>query len=486
MKIYLPLLDNGNHQVMAAFMCDFFEAFRHRDVHLERASDSHANRGMNKIANDFLRTECDIWFNIDADLRFRPIDVDNLLSHDLPLVYGIYPKKEDAAEPCLGTFDDIEPDYASPLLWVRRCGRGCMVVKREVLEKMKEDNGGPALRYHNHGRVEWDFFPSGPVTGSFSFFGSAKSNPDKIEYPMDEDGYPKREWISEDWMFCERARALGIKTIVDSRVALRHIGIKEYQFNPDQLARTDSNITSWRDIHGWFDYENLYKDLAKALRTNALVNGSSRFVEVGCWLGRSMGAMYDFIFHPQEPTINIPWPITNVELHAVDTFEGLAANKQQRMHLQAHGGNIEKAFRANMAALGVPVIVHAKPSVLAAEDFEDASCDAIFIDGDHQEAAVTSDIEAWLPKVKPGGMLCGHDIDEPGVANAVNAAFGGEGRTQDPMGRIGGVFVGSKMRPQVFGRCWFVKIPDTVDYPIPAGVRYHVGEINPKTDSTAP
>jgi len=57
----------------------------------------------------------------------------------------------------------VEPDEKG-LAEVRRSGRGFMLVKRELLEMMKEDNGGPALRYHNHEKIEWDFFTSGPVT----------------------------------------------------------------------------------------------------------------------------------------------------------------------------------------------------------------------------------------------------------------------------------------------------------------------------------
>src|SRR5262245_10480764 len=106
MKIFLPLLDNGNGDVKAKFMIDWDRAFRGRDIEVSYASDSHANRGMNKIANDFLASDCDRWLNIDADIRFRPQDVDAITAHDLPLVYGAYPKKEDAANPCICTFDD--------------------------------------------------------------------------------------------------------------------------------------------------------------------------------------------------------------------------------------------------------------------------------------------------------------------------------------------------------------------------------------------
>lgn len=35
--------------------------------------------------------------------------------------------------------------------------------------------------------------------------------------------------------------------------------------------------------------------------------------------------------------------------------------------------------------------------------------DAVFVDGDHRADGVAADIEAWLPKVKPGGWIAFHD-----------------------------------------------------------------------------
>jgi len=49
--------------------------------------------------------------------------------------------------------------------------------------------------------------------------------------------------------------------------------------------------------------------------------------------------------------------------------------------------------------------------------------DFIYIDGDHEYNAVKYDIENWVPKVKKGGYIGGHDYDLikfPGVIKAVD------------------------------------------------------------------
>lgn len=49
-----------------------------------------------------------------------------------------------------------------------------------------------------------------------------------------------------------------------------------------------------------------------------------------------------------------------------------------------------------------------KTSVNALDDFAESSLDFVFIDGLH--AYENEDIESWLPKVKNGGYLAGHDF----------------------------------------------------------------------------
>lgn len=58
--------------------------------------------------------------------------------------------------------------------------------------------------------------------------------------------------------------------------------------------------------------------------------------------------------------------------------------------------------------------------------FEDKSIDFVFIDGSHDYTSVVKDINNYLPKVAPGGVIGGHDYNLRffGVVNAVNDTLG--------------------------------------------------------------
>lgn len=63
----------------------------------------------------------------------------------------------------------------------------------------------------------------------------------------------------------------------------------------------------------------------------------------------------------------------------------------------------------------------------AARDFADRSLDFVYLDAQHQYDAIREDLRLWLPKVKPGGVLCGDDYRDAadikkvcGVKTAVN------------------------------------------------------------------
>jgi len=62
----------------------------------------------------------------------------------------------------------------------------------------------------------------------------------------------------------------------------------------------------------------------------------------------------------------------------------------------------------------------------AAKHIPDDSLDICFIDAAHDYINVTNDIKNYLPKVKKGGIICGHDYDNDHIElkKAVNDFFG--------------------------------------------------------------
>lgn len=55
-----------------------------------------------------------------------------------------------------------------------------------------------------------------------------------------------------------------------------------------------------------------------------------------------------------------------------------------------------------------------KLSMEAVHDFDNESLDFVYIDGNHNFQNVTNDIVEWSKKVKPGGIISGHDYFKPG------------------------------------------------------------------------
>lgn len=55
--------------------------------------------------------------------------------------------------------------------------------------------------------------------------------------------------------------------------------------------------------------------------------------------------------------------------------------------------------------------VYRMTSESAAGIFGDGYFDMVYLDGDHTYEGVTRDIKAWLPKIRKGGLLAGHDYD---------------------------------------------------------------------------
>jgi predicted O-methyltransferase YrrM len=82
-------------------------------------------------------------------------------------------------------------------------------------------------------------------------------------------------------------------------------------------------------------------------------------------------------------------------------------------------------FRRNTAPFEHYIVPHKgfSADVRAAEP--GLTCDLLFVDGDHSYEAVVTDLRAWLPGLKPGGVLAMHDIDAPPVRQAFDEIVAG-------------------------------------------------------------
>ena len=60
-------------------------------------------------------------------------------------------------------------------------------------------------------------------------------------------------------------------------------------------------------------------------------------------------------------------------------------------------------------------------SLKASKKFDDDFFDMVFIDADHSYNAVKQDIKVWLPKIKPGGIIIGHDYNNRWKNDVVKA-----------------------------------------------------------------
>ena len=71
-------------------------------------------------------------------------------------------------------------------------------------------------------------------------------------------------------------------------------------------------------------------------------------------------------------------------------------------------------------------VVVAAESAQAAAKIRPELLDFAFIDADHSYAGVMRDLSAWVPKVRAGGWICGHDYGHPDqgeVKRAVDEYF---------------------------------------------------------------
>jgi predicted O-methyltransferase YrrM len=169
-------------------------------------------------------------------------------------------------------------------------------------------------------------------------------------------------------------------------------------------------MKTYADIQGWFDYQAIYDRMVAEASTGDV------FVEIGCWLGQSTVYLADAICRSGKA----------ITLYAVDNFSGVTLPSGAAMPQSCEGRNLLDEFNANLQECGVSGLVRVivGDSAESAKLFRPQSVAFAFIDADHSYEAVQRDIAAWRGRIKPGGVLAGHDRQRASVNRAVTEAFG--------------------------------------------------------------
>lgn len=126
--------------------------------------------------------------------------------------------------------------------------------------------------------------------------------------------------------------------------------------------------------------------------------GFTRGAEIGVWKGA-----YTASFCQANPKLHMlcvdPWQSYPAWL---DTKNAMPLEQAEWLIGEAYA----KAMK-QLAPLNCTIV--RKFSREAALEVADRSLDFVYVDGNHVYEAVLEDLEAWAPKVKPGGFVAGHD-----------------------------------------------------------------------------
>lgn len=164
----------------------------------------------NTLALDF---KGDYIFFIDDDV-LPPFDtITKLIQHNKDIVAGLYFAKQRPHFPQIflrskktkGRYDSVINYPKNELIEVDACGAGCMLIKKEVFEKLKK----PYFQY----------IPRGEKT-------------------------PR---IGEDFYFCEKVKKAGFKIYCDTSIICKHIGTtyigpEHWEISNDKLKEIEERM----------------------------------------------------------------------------------------------------------------------------------------------------------------------------------------------------------------------------------------------------
>jgi hypothetical protein len=171
-----------------------------RGWHVERLiGDSLVSRARNTLTARFMRSSAKWFLQIDSDILFSVEMIDRMLSHGLGIVGGMYPLKQKGPLRWCLNYDygtETDPGYVARVKYI---GTGFLLVHRDAMQRV------------------WDVSPE--------YIDDTDKLPARDVFSVGVHA-PSKRYLSEDWMFCQKALDVGMHIHADLRVVLKHVDRK--------------------------------------------------------------------------------------------------------------------------------------------------------------------------------------------------------------------------------------------------------------------
>jgi len=143
--------------------------------------------------------------------------------------------------------------------------------------------------------------------------------------------------------------------------------------------------------------------------------------EIGVYEGKFSERIVNYT-QPKQLHLIDPWHFEESEDYKKSFYGGETGGGQRKMDERFE--HVKAMFGPQIA--DGSVVVHRCESGKAAPEFPDGHFDWVYLDGNHLYEFVLEDLHKFLPKVRPGGYICGDDYHdrpvwfEAGVKRAVD------------------------------------------------------------------
>jgi hypothetical protein len=143
---------------------------------------------------------------IDADIRFQPESIFQMIACDKDVIGGLYPKKALPVNYVINL--QAQTKIQGDIFTVDTMGTGFLLFKKHVYEKLIQAH--PETKYVDDVGLGKQYEPM-----MYAIFDVA----------IDQKGH----YLSEDWLFCRRWAAIGGEIWAHGKVLLNHVGHYEFQ-----------------------------------------------------------------------------------------------------------------------------------------------------------------------------------------------------------------------------------------------------------------